>query len=162
MAKLVNNNIHGGTGPPKVKRTREPGHPATVKMTTSHKVFSSDDVSARLTTRRVSSIFGRYTLNIVNASAIPHHAPHTSKVVRRHSGSRTILKRPNHAPKGRLILGGSTQYARSAASYNEERTEEKVSPRERRSRDGRARAGGTSISSAKISTSLNDGDGGSS
>src|SRR6267154_6015178 len=69
-------------------RTTAPGHPPMVKMTTSQRVLSSEAISATLITRRVSSSFGRYTLNMVNASIIPHHAPHTSTVVRRHSGSR--------------------------------------------------------------------------
>src|SRR6266851_5676514 len=142
---------------PRTKRTTAPGIPPIVKMTTSQRVLSSDDVCARLSTPRVSSSLGRYTLNMVYASAIPNHAPHTSTVVRRHSGSRTILKRPNQARKGRLIFRGSTQYARSATSYNEERTEEKVSPRGRCGRDGRGRAGRKSRSSAGTSSSLGGG-----
>src|SRR6266446_839444 len=86
-------------------------HPLMVRTTMSQRVLSSEVVSAMLTLRRVSSKFRRYTLNIVNASIIPHHVPHTSTVVCRHSGSSTVVNRASQPRTGRLMLCRSAQYA---------------------------------------------------
>jgi len=106
-----------------------PGHPPTVKITTFQRVLSSVSVACTcgklgVCTRllllalpcRVSSSLGKYTLNIVYASDMPHQAPHTSMVVWRHSGASTIEKRPNQARMGRRMLRGSAHHARSATS----------------------------------------------
>ena len=101
--------------------TNAPGHPPSVKMSTSHRLSSI----VRVWSPADSSSLGKKTLNIVYAadslaphtqvgkqknppSAMPHHAPHTSSVVLSHSGDSTIATRSIHARSGRRAHRGST------------------------------------------------------